>query len=96
MCGSPALINALFLLSPVTNHIYIPRLPSCFPVCRACTLDPDSLEPLAQLASLRELVVYACGGITLAALEGLMSTAVQGCWLTVRVGHSQDVSIAES
>jgi hypothetical protein len=41
--------------------------------CRGCTLDPDSLDCLAQLASLRELQFDNCAGVTQAALEGRFS-----------------------
>jgi hypothetical protein len=59
-------------------------LPAWCP-CRRCTLDPDSLDPLAQLASLRYLSMCDCTGVTLASLEHLFSTSVQGCLLTVNV-----------
>jgi hypothetical protein len=37
------------------------------------------------MTSLRELDFFMCAGITLASLEGLFSTSVQGCLLKVRV-----------
>jgi hypothetical protein len=53
-----------------------------------CTLeDPGSLDPLAQLASLRELHLRNCTGVTLASFERLFSTSVQGCLLRVNMRH---------
>jgi hypothetical protein len=66
------------------------------PPYRSCTLDPDSLEPLAQLASLRWLHLDRCTGVTLAALEGLLSESVQGCLLEVYVHHCRDMAPAEA
>jgi hypothetical protein len=37
-----------------------------------------------------------CRGVTIASLEGLMSTAVQGCWLKVRVEYCEDLSSVEA
>jgi hypothetical protein len=54
-------------------------------MCRYCTLDVDSLDPLAHVASLRELVLRYCDGITVASVERLLSTSVQGCLLLVDV-----------
>jgi hypothetical protein len=61
------------------------------PLDRHCTLvDPDSLDPLAQLASLRELGLHRCAGVTPASLERLLSTAVQGCELVLGIGQCGD------
>jgi hypothetical protein len=45
---------------------------------RYCTLDPDSLDPLAQSTTLRSLGLYSCPGMTLDSLERLLRSAVQG------------------
>jgi hypothetical protein len=50
---------------------------------RCCNLDPDSLDSLAEAASLRELMLLGCRGVTVASLECLFSTSVQGCLLCV-------------
>jgi hypothetical protein len=69
---------------------------------RRCTLDPDSLDPLAEVASLRELHLEHCDGVTLASLqqlysasgfiaaslERLLSTSVQGCCLRISLTGS--------
>jgi hypothetical protein len=49
----------------------------------SCTLDPDSLDPLAQVVSLKQLRLRWCTGVTIATVERLLDTAVQGCWLKV-------------
>jgi hypothetical protein len=64
-------------------------------VCRRCTLSPDSLDPLAQLASLRELNLYHCIGVTAAALERLLSTSVQGCCLEISLQGGGDEATPE-
>jgi hypothetical protein len=61
-----------------------------------CTLDPDSLAPLAELASLRELRLHYCTGLTIDALERLLSTSVQGCLLTIDVCGCQGLAPAEA
>jgi hypothetical protein len=60
---------------------------------RDCTLDPDSLDPLAQLSSLRELHLPPHTGVTLASLERLFSTAVQGCLLRITMCSMQFGSV---
>jgi hypothetical protein len=86
LCSPP---GTDLLVPPVTHHKYAPGLLMPHPCMRfhhrRCTLDPDSLDPLAQLASLRELFLPLYTGLTVAALEGLMSTAVQGCLLRITV-----------
>jgi hypothetical protein len=59
---------------------------------RDCTLDPDSLDPLAQLTSLRKLELDWCTGITLTSLEHLFTTSVQGCLLQVNVHRCPDMA----
>jgi hypothetical protein len=58
---------------------------------RHCTLDPDSLDPLAQAASLRELGIHFCPQLTLDALQQLFSASVQGCLLRVSVSACVNV-----
>jgi hypothetical protein len=70
-------------LPPVTHHV--PRMCTCHSF-RDCSLDSDSLEPLAQLASLRVLGLYECRR-DFDGLEYLFSTSVQGCLLKVRVSR---------
>jgi hypothetical protein len=50
---------------------------------------------VAQLQSLRRLGLHACANLGMQALERLLSTAVQGCWLTVDVWLWGDVSYRE-
>jgi hypothetical protein len=53
--------------------------------CRDCQLDPDTLEPLAQLSSLRQLVLGR-GSVTQAQpVIHLLSFATQGCLLRIRL-----------
>jgi hypothetical protein len=55
--------------------------------CRSCPLDPDSLVPVAQLGSLRSLVLGGvAGGPMQDPLMGLLRSAVQGCLLKIQVG----------
>jgi hypothetical protein len=66
-----------------------------FPAClcafhRRCSLDPDSLEPLAQLASLRELYLPLYTGVSVASMERLLSTSVQGCLLRITLSFTDD------
>jgi hypothetical protein len=74
---SPSLLNAhpCFPTATLTHaHLH---------ACRSCTLDPDSLNPLAHVATLTELNLNCCTGVTAAALEHLLSTSVQGCCLKI-------------
>jgi hypothetical protein len=57
-----------------------------------CTLDPDSLEPVAQLGNLRWLGLYSCSGITLASIERLFSTSVRGRLLKISVSCCPDLT----
>jgi hypothetical protein len=63
---------------------------------RDCFLDPDSLDPLAQLASLRKLELKMCMGVAIASLERLFSTSVQGCLLTISVSECPDLVPAKA
>jgi hypothetical protein len=92
--------HPLFPLPPATSHRNITELPVSLPTClflhSNCALDPDSLDPLAQLASLRELSLFVCTGVTLASLERLISTSEQGCLLEVSACACLDSPPAET
>jgi hypothetical protein len=64
--------------------------PANLHVCRYCSLGPDSLDPVAQLTSLRELSLSDCTGVTLASLERIRSTSVQGGSLEISVSGCGD------
>jgi hypothetical protein len=91
-CCPPALVSALYLQKIITLLMCCPSyMLACCPDS-GCTLDPDSLDRLPQLASLWFLGMILCTGVTLASLERLFSTAVQGCLLTVSVTTCQELS----
>jgi hypothetical protein len=52
---------------------------------RICTLKPGSLLPLAKLASLRDLKLTLCEELEVQEVEQLLSSAVQGAGLTIRI-----------
>jgi hypothetical protein len=81
LCSAP---SASYLLCSIT----VTYLDCPYASHRDCSLDPDSLDPLAQLASLRELNLVRCSGVTLETLERLFSTSVTGCMLKVTVSDS--------
>jgi hypothetical protein len=51
---------------------------------------------LAQLASLRELTLRGCEGLTLASLEQLLSTATQGHKLVITVEDREGTVTAQA
>jgi hypothetical protein len=69
--------------------------PASLHVCRYCTLGPDSLDPLGQLVSLRELDLSNCTGVTAASVERLLSTSVQGCSLEISFWDCGDEATTE-
>jgi hypothetical protein len=66
-------------------------------LCRECQLDPDSLQPVAQLLHLKELHLISCPGLNATTFESFLRTAVQGQSLRVYVFgyHSLEPGIRE-
>jgi hypothetical protein len=54
-------------------------------LCRCRDLEPDSLEPVARISSLRELRLEASARTAVQPICQLLSAAVQGCLLKVQV-----------
>jgi hypothetical protein len=86
MVALPTRVNWTALHVGCNRHCRCLCVPApVFILCRSCTLQPDSLHPLARLASLRQLGIRGCAGVSMAALQHLLATAEQGCLLTVSV-----------
>jgi hypothetical protein len=56
---------------------------------RKCQLDPDSLQPVAQLCNLQELYFWECTGLTTSCLESFLRAAVQGSGLEVYINFGE-------
>jgi hypothetical protein len=63
--------------------------------CRSCGLEKDSLEPLAQLSSLKTLALKVSSEGQLQPLQKLLSSAVQGCLLRVELCDDTSVHMVQ-
>jgi hypothetical protein len=73
-----------------TVHRHLPvlltaLLSACLAACRFCNMDLEGVHHIAQLPGLRQLTLHACLDFGPHHLERLLTTAVQGPALTVRL-----------